>query len=92
MSKIITNVDNEAVSILDYPHALLKWSVAGPVITSMLEEIEDMLLSCFSEDELEDAHLHHEDNSLYTVMSRKDASKLTNNINKCGNPFLVDGE
>ena len=44
MSKMITNVDNEAVSILDYPHALLKWSVAGPVITSMLEEIEDMLL------------------------------------------------
>ena len=80
MSKIITNVDNEAVSILDYPHALLKWSVAGPVITSMLEEIEDMLPRCFSKDELEDAHLHHEDNSLYKVRFRKDASKLINKI------------
>ena len=31
----------------------------------MLEEIEDKLLTCFSEDEIEDAHLYHEENSLY---------------------------
>ena len=88
----LVKIDGGAVGILDYPRALLKGPVAGPAITSMLEDFEDALLTCFSEDELEDAHLHHEDNNLYEQRFRKDVSKLINEINKCGNPFLGDGE
>ena len=56
----------------------------------MLEEFEDELLIYFSEDELDDAHLHHEDNNLFWSF-RNDVSKLINEINKCGKPFLGDG-
>ena len=41
-------IDSAAVSILDSPQALLKWSVAGPEITSMLKGIDKPLLYCFS--------------------------------------------
>ena len=46
------------------------WTVAGPVITPMLEEFEDELLTYF----LEDAHLHHEDNNLYKGSERMSAN------------------
>ena len=44
----LVKIDSAAVSILDSPQALLKWSVAGPEITSMLKGIDKPLLYCFS--------------------------------------------
>ena len=43
----LDKIDGGAVSVLDSPRALLKWSVAGSEITSMLKDIDDDLLYWF---------------------------------------------
>lgn len=42
----------------------------------MLKDIENGLLCCFSEDEVEDAYLHHEGNKGYKERFTKDVTQL----------------
>lgn len=58
----------------------------------MLNDIEDELLYCFWEDELEDAYLHYEGNKRYEERFRNDATQLYEELESCSNPFNEDGE
>ena len=77
---------------LDSPRALLNWAVAGPEITSMLKDIDEELLYFFSEDEIKDAYLHHEDNKVYEKRFRKGVTQLYEELKSRGNPFIEDEE
>ena len=90
--KKLVKIDGGALGILDSPRALLKSSVASPEITSMLKDIDGDLLYCFSEDGLEDRHLHHEGNKAYEERFRKDVTQLYEESKSCSNPFIEAGE
>ena len=58
----------------------------------MLKDIDDDLLCCFSKNELEEVHLHHEGNKGYAERFRKDVTQLYEELKICGNLFIEDGE
>ena len=58
----------------------------------MLKDIDGDLLYCFSEDGLEDRHLHHEGNKTYEERFRKDVTQLYEESKSCSNPFIEAGE
>ena len=75
----LVKINGGAVGILDSPRVLLKWSIAGPEITSMLEALSDDIdfMDLLTENETEnESHLHHEDTKAFEDRFRKDVSLL----------------
>ena len=75
---------------------MLKWLVGGPEVTSLLKDIDDDLFYClpiiddlFSEDEVEDTHLHHDSEK---KRFRKNVTQLYEELKSRGNLFIEDGE
>ena len=58
----------------------------------MLKDIATSSCIFFSEDELEDPHLNHEDNKVYEKRFRRDVTQLYEELKGCGNPLTEDGE
>ena len=61
-------------------------------ITAMLKDIDDDLLYRFSDDKIEGAHFHHEDNKSYQERFRKNMTQLHEEFKSRGNLFIEGGE
>ena len=72
----IVKVDGGAIGILDDEAALLKWAVAGPIISKMIEDVD-----C-------DIEGHHEDTAKFEADFQMKRSSLIQAFVEIGNPFL----
>ena len=81
----IVKIDGGAIGILQDPAALLKWMVAGPEITRMLQSFEN------EEPQYEDEdNGHHEDSDGQEKKFRKDTIAIKEVFSELGNPFEED--
>ena len=74
----LVKIDRGAIGILDNPNALLRWAVAGPVISQICKDAE--LVSKTST-------THHEDKDCFERKFRTDFDSLFSAFLKFGNPF-----
>ena len=72
----IVKVDGGAIEILDDEAALLKWAVAGPIISKMIEDV-----NC-------DTEGHHEDTAKLEADFQKKRSSLIQAFIEVRNPFM----
>ena len=72
----IVKVDGGAIGILDDEAALLKWAVAGPIISKMIEDV-----NC-------DTEGHHEDTAKLEADFQKKRSSLIQAFIEVRNPFM----
>ena len=81
----IVKTDGGANGILDNQTSLIKWAVAGPIISQILRNANN--------DESFDASaLHHEDTSLFEKTFREDRDAFLRVFLECGNPFKEHDE
>ena len=78
----LVKIDGGAIGILENQNALLKWAVAGPIISDMLKENEGEHMV-----DLATFHSHHEYTEAFEKAFRVDAETLLNAYIECGNPF-----
>ena len=77
----IVKVDGGAIGILDNDAALLKWAIAGPIISEILNEADGSLSPSVNQSK------HHEDTDLFEKNFQKDRNAFLTLFTEYGNPF-----
>ena len=83
-NKKVVKVDGGAIGILENETALLKWAVAGPIISDVLNQADQDLPNS------QKPPKHHEDTDLYEKNFRKDQNSFLGALMEYGNPFCEE--
>ena len=79
----LVKIDGGAIDILDNPNALLRWAVAGPVISLICKDAESVSKTSTT---------HHEDTDCFERKFRTDSDSLFSAFLEFGNPFKEEEE
>ena len=80
----VVKVDGGATGILENETALLKWAVAGPIISDLLNQADQDLPNP------QKPPKHHEHTDLYEKNFRKDRNSFLGALMEYGNPFCEE--